>query len=65
MTEAICATSFAALEAGVTASNGEIQLIRELLQRVPDIHVSGLPEKLLSGFIHGIKRMPVEWTPVG
>jgi hypothetical protein len=27
------------------------------------MHVVGQPDMLFSGFIHGIKRMRVEWTP--
>jgi cytochrome P450 len=51
---------------GANLARREIQVMfRELLHRVPDIHVSGDPQMLLSGFIHGIKRMPAEWTPVG
>jgi cytochrome P450 len=37
----------------------------ELLHRLPDIRISGEPDMLLSGFIHGIKRMPCRFTPVG
>ena len=40
-------------------------MFRELFNRVPDIHASGEPELLLSSFIHGIKHMPAEFTPVG
>lgn len=36
----------------------------ELLHRLPDIHVTGEPDRLLSSFIHGIKRMPCAFTPV-
>jgi len=36
----------------------------ELLHRLPDIQVSGEPAMLFSNFIHGIKRMPVTFTPV-
>ena len=51
---------------GANLARREIQvMMRELLQRLPDIHVAGEPDMLLSGFIHGIKRMPAEWTPVG
>ncbi len=51
---------------GANLARREIQVMfRELLHRLPDIHVSGEPEMLLSGFIHGIKRIPAEWTPVG
>jgi methyl-branched lipid omega-hydroxylase len=35
----------------------------ELLTRLPDIEVTGEPELLVSNFIHGIKRMPVSFTP--
>jgi hypothetical protein len=31
--------------------------------RLPDIEVTGDPEMLRSNFIHGIKRMPVSFTP--
>jgi hypothetical protein len=34
-------------------------MFRELLGRVPDIHTSGEPERLLSNFINGIKHLPV------
>ena len=35
----------------------------ELRNRVPDIEVAAEPEMLHSPFVHGIKRLPVEWTP--
>jgi cytochrome P450 len=35
----------------------------ELLRRLPDIAVTGEPDYLQSNFIHGIKRMPVGFTP--
>ncbi|HWC38105.1 MAG TPA: cytochrome P450 [Acidimicrobiales bacterium] len=34
-------------------------MFRELLARVPDIHATGEPERLLSNFINGIKHLPV------
>jgi cytochrome P450 len=37
----------------------------ELLHRLPDIEISGPPDMLFSAFIHGIKRMPCRFTPVG
>ncbi len=37
----------------------------ELLHRLPDIRVTAPPDMLQSYFIHGIKRMPVEFTPAG
>ncbi len=35
----------------------------ELFRALPDIHVVGQPDMLFSGFIHGIKRMRVEFRP--
>jgi cytochrome P450 len=40
-------------------------MFTELLQRLPDIEVSGTPERLRSAFINGIKRMPATFTPAG
>ena len=37
-------------------------MFREIFRRLPDLEISGPPERLLSNFIHGIKRMPCEWT---
>jgi cytochrome P450 len=39
-------------------------MLRELLTRVPDI-TTGEPDRLLSSFINGIKRLPCEFTSVG
>ena len=35
----------------------------ELFRRLPDIQAAGAPDMLLSGFIHGIKRLPARFTP--
>jgi cytochrome P450 len=40
-------------------------MFRELFRRLPDLEISGEPERLLSNFIHGIKRMPCSFTPGG
>ena len=40
-------------------------MFRELFRRLPDIEVSGEPSRLLSGFINGIKHLPVTFTPGG
>jgi cytochrome P450 len=40
-------------------------MFEELFRRLPDIEVSGEPDRLLSAFIHGIKRMPCRFTPGG
>jgi methyl-branched lipid omega-hydroxylase len=36
-------------------------MLRELLTRVPDIRAAGEPDRLLSSFINGIKRLPCEF----
>jgi cytochrome P450 len=36
-------------------------MLRELLTRVPDITV-GEPDRLLSSFVNGIKRLPCQFT---
>ena len=49
---------------GAHLARREIRLMfDELLHRLPDIRVSGEPAMLFSNFIHGIKRMPVTFTP--
>ena len=40
-------------------------MFREILTRLPDLEISGPPERLRSNFIHGIKRMPCRFTPGG
>ncbi len=37
-------------------------ILRELLQRVPGIRAAGKPDRLLSSFINGIKRLPYEFA---
>jgi len=50
---------------GANLARREIKVMfDELLRRLPDMHVTGTPDMLLSAFIHGIKRMRVEFTPV-
>ena len=47
---------------GANLARREIMVMFEELFRVlPDIHVTGEPALLQSGFIHGIKRMPCAW----
>ena len=38
-------------------------MFRELLTRVPDIHTTDEPVRLVSNFINGVKRLPVAFTP--
>ncbi len=40
-------------------------MFREILTRLPDLEITGPPERLLSAFIHGIKRMPCRFTAGG
>ena len=40
-------------------------MFRELFTRLPDLEITGPPDMLQSSFIHGIKRMPCAFTPVG
>jgi methyl-branched lipid omega-hydroxylase len=50
---------------GANLARREIKVMFEEMFRVlPDIHVTGEPDMLQSGFIHGIKRMPCAWTEV-
>jgi cytochrome P450 len=37
-------------------------MLRELLSRVPDVSAAGPPDRLLSSFINGIKRLPCDFT---
>jgi cytochrome P450 len=51
---------------GAHLARREIRVMfEELLRRVPDLEVSGEPDYLQSNFIHGIKRMPVSFSPSG
>jgi len=48
---------------GANLARREIKVMfEELFRTLPDIHVVGEPDRLFSVFIHGIKRMRVEWT---
>ncbi|TMD50708.1 MAG: cytochrome P450 [Chloroflexi bacterium] len=38
-------------------------MYRELFRRLPDIEMSGEPDRLLSNFINGIKHLPCTFTP--
>ena len=49
---------------GANLARREIAVVfEELHDRVPDIAVTEEPAMLLSAFIHGIKTLPVSWTP--
>ncbi len=50
---------------GANLARFEIEVMfREILSRMPDLVITGVPQILLSPFIHGIKHMPCRWTPV-
>ena len=38
-------------------------LFEELHRRIPDVGATEEPDRLQSAFIHGIKRLPIAWTP--
>jgi methyl-branched lipid omega-hydroxylase len=49
---------------GANLARREIRVaFDELRQQIPDLTVTGKPARLLSQFIHGIKSLPVAWTP--
>ena len=51
---------------GANLARREITVaFEELQRRVPDIQAVEEPDRLHSAFIHGIKRLPVSWTPRG
>jgi cytochrome P450 len=49
---------------GANLARREIRVMfDELLTRLPDLTVTGEPDRLRSAFINGIKRMPAAFTP--
>ncbi len=40
-------------------------MFRELFRRLPDLRATGEPQLLSSSFIHGVKHLQAEFTPVG
>jgi cytochrome P450 len=49
---------------GANLARREIKtMFREIFTRLPDLEVTGPPERLESNFIHGIKHMPCRFTP--
>ncbi|WP_029113955.1 cytochrome P450 [Mycobacterium sp. URHB0044] len=49
---------------GANLARREITVIfEELHRRIPDLTATEEPDRLRSAFIHGIKRLPVAWTP--
>ncbi len=51
---------------GANLARREIRVMFEELHReVPDVVATDEPARLLSPFIHGIKSLPIAWTPPG
>jgi len=49
---------------GANLARREITVMfREIFRRLPDLEITGEPERLFSAFIHGIKHMPCRFTP--
>jgi len=49
---------------GANLARREIAVMfREIFRRLPDLQVTGEPDRLVSYFINGIKRMPCSFTP--
>jgi cytochrome P450 len=49
---------------GANLARREIRVMfEELFRRLPDLEITGEPDRLQSSFIHGIKRMPCAFTP--
>ena len=38
-------------------------MFEELHREIPDVVATDEPARLLSPFIHGIKTLPIAWTP--
>ena len=49
---------------GANLARREIMVMfREIFRRLPDLQITGEPDRLISYFINGIKRMPCSFTP--
>jgi cytochrome P450 len=49
---------------GANLARAEMRImLEEILERIPDFQLDGPVEQLRSNFIHGIKRMPIRFTP--
>jgi methyl-branched lipid omega-hydroxylase len=49
---------------GANLARREIRVLFDrILHRLPDLEITGEPDRLQSNFINGIKRMPCEFTP--
>ncbi|MEE3327415.1 MAG: cytochrome P450 [Myxococcota bacterium] len=49
---------------GANLARSEMRImLEEILERIPDFELDGPAERMRSNFIHGIKRMPIRFTP--
>lgn len=49
---------------GASLARAEIKAtMRQIVERLPDIELAGMPDRLHSDFVNGIKTMPVRFTP--
>ena len=49
---------------GANLARREIRVMfRQIMQRLPDLEITGEPQRLASNFVNGIKRMPCRFTP--
>ena len=49
---------------GANLARREIRVMfRQIFERLPDLEITGEPDRLASNFVHGIKRMPCRFTP--
>jgi cytochrome P450 len=49
---------------GANLARREIRVMFDrIFKRLPDLEITGAPDRLQSNFIHGIKRMPCAFTP--
>jgi len=51
---------------GANLARREIRVMfRQIFERLPGLQITGEPQMLRSNFVHGIKRMPCQWTVGG
>jgi cholest-4-en-3-one 26-monooxygenase len=49
---------------GANLARAEIKAtMRQVVERLPDLELAGVPDRLHSDFVNGIKTMPVRFTP--
>jgi len=49
---------------GANLARREIKVMfRQIFDRLPDLEITGPPDRLASNFVHGLKRMPCRFSP--